>query len=267
MKKFLSILAILAAVVLAPSCQKELPDAIKNVEVNKGDQSPASPEISLDMNNMEFTAESGSKAFNIKSNTSWTVSSDKTWCSVSPASGKNSGSVTVKVSENTQTSARTATVTVKSEIGILTVKVTQNEASQGDSEEAPNQSLEGSWKGNMHISAYYGGRSYNSIYTEITFIGDPYSLSRGDGCWVDYYSDAPWDYIANHIMWEVNNRVIYIYFQEEDTRMRISDYRLKDDRFYGTLSDNGNYIDFELYRISSPNWTDYRWGFDPWIND
>ena len=48
MKKFLSILAIFAAVVLTSSCQKELPDAIKNVEVNKGDQSPASPEISLD---------------------------------------------------------------------------------------------------------------------------------------------------------------------------------------------------------------------------
>ena len=128
MKKLLSILAILAAVMLTPSCQKELPDAIKNIDVSQGGQTPASPEISLDMNNMEFSAESGSKAFNIKSNTSWTVSSDQTWCSVSPTSGKNSGSVTVKVEENTQTSARTATVTVKSEIGILTVKVTQNEA-------------------------------------------------------------------------------------------------------------------------------------------
>ena len=128
MKKILSVFAILAAVMLTPSCQKELPDAIKNIDVSQGGQTPASPEISLDMNNMEFTAESGSKAFNIKSNTSWTVSSDQAWCSVSPTSGKNSGGVTVKVSENTQTSARTATVTVKSEIGILTVKVTQNEA-------------------------------------------------------------------------------------------------------------------------------------------
>ena len=128
MKKILSVFAILAAVMLTPSCQKELPDAIKNIDVSQGGQTPASPEISLDMNNMEFSAESGSKAFNIKSNTSWTVSSNQTWCSVSPTSGKNSGGVTVKVSENTQTSARTATVTVKSEIGILTVKVTQNEA-------------------------------------------------------------------------------------------------------------------------------------------
>lgn len=128
MRKLLSILAILATVVLTTSCQKELPDAIKNIDVSQGGQTPASPEISLDMNSMEFSAESGSKAFNIKSNTSWTVSSNQTWCSVSPASGKNNGSVTVKVSENTSTSARTATVTVKSEIGILTVKVTQNEA-------------------------------------------------------------------------------------------------------------------------------------------
>ena len=128
MRKLISILAILAAVMLTPSCQKELPDAIKNIDVSQGGQTPASPEISLDMNNIEFTAESGSKAFNIKSNTSWAVSSNQAWCSVSPASGKNNGSVTVKVSENTQTSARTATVTVKSEIGILTVKVTQNEA-------------------------------------------------------------------------------------------------------------------------------------------
>ena len=128
MKKFLSILAILAAVMLTSSCQKELPDAIKNIDVSQGGQTPASPEISLDNNSLEFSAESGSKAFNIKSNTSWTVSSNQTWCSVSPTSGKNNGSVTVKVSENTQTSARTATVTVKSEIGILTVKVTQNEA-------------------------------------------------------------------------------------------------------------------------------------------
>ena len=128
MKKIISILSIIASFLFATSCQKELPDAIKNIDVSKGDQTPASPEISLDMNSMEFSSESGSRSFSIKSNTSWTVSSNQTWCSVSPASGKNNGSVTVKVSENTSTSARTATVTVKSEIGILTAKVTQNEA-------------------------------------------------------------------------------------------------------------------------------------------
>ena len=40
MNKILSILAILAAVVLTSSCQKELPDNMKNVVVNKGGQTP-----------------------------------------------------------------------------------------------------------------------------------------------------------------------------------------------------------------------------------
>lgn len=40
MKKILTIIAILAATMLAFSCQKELPDSIKNVEVNQGGQTP-----------------------------------------------------------------------------------------------------------------------------------------------------------------------------------------------------------------------------------
>lgn len=38
MKKLLTIFAIFAAVMLISSCQKELPDAVKNVDVNKGGQ-------------------------------------------------------------------------------------------------------------------------------------------------------------------------------------------------------------------------------------
>lgn len=40
MKKLLTIFAIFGAVMLISSCQKELPDAVKNVDVNKGDQTP-----------------------------------------------------------------------------------------------------------------------------------------------------------------------------------------------------------------------------------
>ena len=126
--------------------------------------------------------------------------------------------------------------------------------------------LEGTWRGNMYISTSYDGRTYNSTYTVITFEGDPYSLASGRGYWVDYYSDAPWgDYIANHITWEVNNRVIHIYFQEERTSLSISDYRLNDDRFVGTAYENGHYVDFELYHTSSPNWNSYRY-YDDWYN-
>ena len=122
--------------------------------------------------------------------------------------------------------------------------------------------LEGTWRGNMYISTSYDGRTYNSTYTVITFEGDPYSMSSGYGKWIDYYSDAPWgDYIANHITWEVNNRVIYIYFEEEQTSLSISDYRLNDDRFVGTLYDNGHYVDFELYHTSSPGLKNYDYHY------
>lgn len=40
MKKLLTIFAILATVSLITSCQKELPDTLKNVDVNKGGQTP-----------------------------------------------------------------------------------------------------------------------------------------------------------------------------------------------------------------------------------
>lgn len=44
MKKILSILLFMVAVTLASSCQKELPDSIKNVDVNKGGgQTPTPP--------------------------------------------------------------------------------------------------------------------------------------------------------------------------------------------------------------------------------
>ena len=100
-------------------------DITKKIEVS---QSASNPEFSLDTNNLEFTSDSGSKTFKITSNTSWTVSSSQTWCDVSPTTGSSGGNVTVKVEENTSTAERTATITVKSEVGDFTVKVIQSGA-------------------------------------------------------------------------------------------------------------------------------------------
>ena len=75
------------------------------------------------------------------------------------------------------------------------------------------------------------------------------------------------DYVANHINWTVDYGTIKIHFLEEDSYIRISDYRLNNDHFYGTLNDNGRAVDFELYHTSSPNWSSYRWGYDDWYND
>jgi hypothetical protein len=64
--------------------------------------------------------------FNITSNTSWTVTDNQSWLTVSPTSGSNNGTVTVTAQENTSASARTATVTVSATgVPSRTVTVTQ----------------------------------------------------------------------------------------------------------------------------------------------
>ena len=124
--------------------------------------------------------------------------------------------------------------------------------------------LEGTWSGNMYISTRYDGRVYDATYSEVTFLKNPYAYSSGEGYWVDYYSDAPWDYVANHIEWTVDFGTIKVYFKEEGTSIRIRDYHLNNDRFYGTINDNGKPVDFELWRVSSRNWNTYQWGYDSW---
>ena len=53
MRRLLSILSILAAVMLTTSCQKELPDAIKNIDVSQGDKTPTPTPTPTPDNHME----------------------------------------------------------------------------------------------------------------------------------------------------------------------------------------------------------------------
>lgn len=128
------------------------------------------------------------------------------------------------------------------------------------------RTLEGTWQGDMFISSNYNGRVYDATSTEITFLKDPATYSSGSGYWVDYYSNAPWDYVANHIDWTVDRRTIYIRFIEEGTRMEIRDYRLSSNSFYGTIYENGHTVDFDLVYVSRPAsyYSSYRWGYDAW---
>jgi hypothetical protein len=126
--------------------------------------------------------------------------------------------------------------------------------------------LEGTWSGNMYISSYYDGRVYDATYSEVTFLKDPYAYSSGAGYWVDYYSDAPWDYIANHIEWTVDYGTIKVYFVEERTTIMIRDYHLDNAYFYGTINDNGRPVDFRLEHVSGRNWSSYRWGYEEWCD-
>lgn len=125
--------------------------------------------------------------------------------------------------------------------------------------------LEGTWRGNMYVYTSWGGNRYDVTDTEITFVCDDFHWTRGTGYWVDYYSNAPRDYVANHIEWQVANGEIRVYFVEQRTEVYIRSYRLNDNRFEGTLWDNGQEVDFNLYHVASPRRSSYDyWGYEGW---
>lgn len=124
--------------------------------------------------------------------------------------------------------------------------------------------LEGTWEGDMYVYSEYNGKTYYATSTEIEFLTDPLRFTSGSGYWVDYYSRAPWDYYASHIKWTVKDRVIYVYFIEDDEQIEIWDYRLDDDRFCGTIHGWSNSTDFWMVHTSSPHWNDYEYGWNTW---
>ena len=129
-------------------------------------------------------------------------------------------------------------------------------------------SLEGTWSGTMFVSTYYDGRDYYATHTEISFDIDPFRFTKGSGYWVDYYNDAPWGYVANHISWRVDNGNIYVHFHEDGTSVVISDYHLSDSHFSGYIIDGDNDVYFTLVHTSSPNWNNYEcWGYDGWYDE
>lgn len=130
-----------------------------------------------------------------------------------------------------------------------------------DDDEEVARYLDGSWRGNMHVYSSWNGREYAATYSEIEFYR---GYTSGTGVWVDYYSNAPWDYVANHFQWYVTQGTIYIHFVEEDTDAVIYDYQLDSYQFSGYLEVvDGDYAYFSLDHISSPNW-DYidNWGYN-----
>lgn len=127
--------------------------------------------------------------------------------------------------------------------------------------------LDGTWKGYMDIGLRWDDRYYASTTSEITFDADGLYTTHGTGYWIDRYSDAPWDYVANHIEWSVSNSVIRIHFIEEDSYATIRDYSLDDGYFYGTLVSGNSSADFKLVQTSSPRkWNYYWYGTSDWYN-
>lgn len=132
--------------------------------------------------------------------------------------------------------------------------------------------LDGTWKGYMDIGLRWENQYYASTVSQITFDADGYYTTHGTGYWIDYYTDdrgrtAPWDYVANHIEWSVDNSVIRVHFIEENSYVTICDYSLNDDYFYGTLVSGNSSADFRMVKTSSPRkWNYYWYGSDNWYD-
>lgn len=122
--------------------------------------------------------------------------------------------------------------------------------------------LYGTWKGYMDIGLTYGDHYYASTTSEITFVPSNSYSDHGKGYWIDRYSNAPWNYVANHIEWAVSNGVINIHFIEENSYATIYNYSLDDDYFYGTVECGNSSADFRLVKTASPNEWNYDW-YDP----
>lgn len=135
-----------------------------------------------------------------------------------------------------------------------------------DDDQMIGMTLEGTWAGDMYVSSTWNGRVYEAAYSELEFSSDPFRTTRGYGYWVDYYSNAPWDYLASHIRWEVRNRIISVYFIEDQYTLYISDYRLDDRYFVGSVYSDDGYekLSFRLHSTDPEDWDRYNYGWDYW---
>ena len=98
---------------------------------------PQNPVLTLSASTLYVEAPGGQNNVTVSANTTWTASSDATWLTVSPASGTNSGTLTLTAAENTATASRTATVTVTGGGITRTIAVTQAAATVASYRTAP----------------------------------------------------------------------------------------------------------------------------------
>ena len=122
--------------------------------------------LTVDRTSLSFDATATQQTFNVTSTDAWTVSSNQTWCTVTPASGSSyDHSVKVSVTANTGTTARTATVTVKNGYTADRIVTVTQAASTGN---APV------------ITAFsVGNPTSSSFQFSMTFTSNPASTNYG----------------------------------------------------------------------------------------
>ena len=111
--------------------------------------------LSVSPTSLSTSAAGETKNVNVTSNDIWTVSSNQSWCTVSPSSGSNNGTVKITTAKNTTSSSRTATVTIKGTNSgkSVTVKVTQDAGTNvGRDEYDSDKNLDGSGSFTLSVS-------------------------------------------------------------------------------------------------------------------
>jgi hypothetical protein len=75
-------------------------------------QNGVDPELTVSPSSLSFAYNGNQQSFSVYSNTSWTVSENTTWLTVTPMSGNDNGTVYVNCFTNTEAASRSATITV-----------------------------------------------------------------------------------------------------------------------------------------------------------
>lgn len=89
-----------------------------------GDDDPVAPELVVSTQSIAFSKDGGDKIIHIKTNVNWTITSNQSWCTITPSSGDGTGTIklTVNATANTTNDNRTAILTVTA--GSLTEQIT-----------------------------------------------------------------------------------------------------------------------------------------------
>lgn|GEM_PF-429942 len=117
-------------------------------------QAAAAPNLTVVPPNQNVAySPAGTAIFTVTSNTSWSTSSNASWCSVSPSSSSGNGSITASYSVNPDATSRVATITVTaSGLSPVTVTVTQDASPLTLDVQPPNQNVPASPAGSTNFS-------------------------------------------------------------------------------------------------------------------